>query len=345
MSLALFALEVSFPFIDPRLLPLPGPFELRWYGLGYLVGFVIAYFALKWLGEKGFVRLTSKDQVGDLIGFLVLGVVVGGRLGYILFYSFDRFVQDPLMIFRIWQGGLSFHGGFIGVVLVAVWFTRRHGIRFTRLLDSLALSVPAGIFLVRIANFINGELYGRVTTSDVPWAVRFPTDPVAIRLMDLEGLSRRAREEAILRAEETGLWAAVRDQVPLRHPSQIYESLGEGLLLGIILWSVLLLWRRQGARATPIQGAAAEPAGATTNRTGPWPPPGLLAGIFIAGYGSIRSVIELFRQPDAQFRDPGDPLGTVLGPLTMGQVLSLLMVVVGITLAVWAWRRRASAEA
>lgn len=314
---ALFALEIPFPFIDPRLLPLPGPFELRWYGLGYLFGFVCAYFALNWLARRGFVRL-DKDAIGDLIGFLVLGVVVGGRIGYLLFYSFDAFVRDPLMIIRIWEGGLSFHGGLLGVLITAIWFAHRQGITFRRLADALVVSAPFGIFAVRIANFINGELFGRVADSDVPWAIRFPTDPVALRLMELERLPRRAREEAILAAQDSGLWAAIRDQVPLRHPSQIYEALGEGLLMGVVLWTVLLLSRRRGG----------------------WPPQGFLAGLFLAGYGGFRSIIELFRQPDAQFRDPGDPLGTVLGPLTMGQVLSLLMVLGGLGLMVWAWRTR-----
>ena len=324
MSTALFALEMSFPFIDPVLLSLPGPFELRWYGLGYLFGFACAYMVLNWLSRQGFLEL-DREAIGDLIGLLVLGVVVGGRLGYVLFYGFDNFVRDPLMIVRIWEGGLSFHGGLIGVILIAIWFARSHGIPFLRLADSLVLGAPFGIFAVRIANFINGELYGRIASPDVPWAMRFPTDPVALRLMELTRLPRRAREEAILAAQENGLWERIREQVPLRHPSQIYEALGEGLLLGLLLWSVLLLWRRRGS----------------------WPPAGFLGGLFLAGYGSVRSVVELFRQPDAQFRDPGDPLGTVLGPLTMGQVLSLLMVIGGIALMVWTRRaqRRSSWQA
>lgn len=316
MLTTLFALELPFSFIDPRVLALPGPFELRWYGLGYLFGFACAYVVLRWLGRQGFIRL-DPDRVGDLIGFLVLGVVVGGRLGYVLFYSFETFARDPLMIVRLWEGGLSFHGGLIGVILTAVWFARRHAIPFPRLLDALALSVPFGIFAVRIANFINGELYGRVAGRDVPWAIRFPTDPVALRLLGIDTLPRREREEAILAAKDSGLWDTVREQVPLRHPSQVYEALGEGLLMGLVLWTVLLLLRRRGG----------------------WPRGGVLAGVFLAGYGGVRSVIELFRQPDAQFRGPDDPLGTVLGPLTMGQVLSLLMVLGGVGLIVWGRKR------
>ena len=317
MLTSFLALEIPYPFIDPVLLELPGPLAVRWYGLMYLVGFAFAYWALTRLCEWGFLSL-EKEKVGDFIGFLVLGVILGGRLGYIFFYAFDDYVRDPLLALQIWRGGLSFHGGLIGVILTAALYARAQDIRFARLLDGLAASAPAGIFFVRMANFVNGELYGRVADADVPWAIRFPTDPVAIRLMDIGHLSRQGREQAILAAHESGLWDRIRDQVPLRHPSQVYEALGEGLLVGLVLWTVILVARRRDA----------------------WPPTGTLAGLFFIGYGGIRTFIELFRQPDAQFRGPEDPLGTVLGPLTMGQTLSLLMVLAGIATLVWAYRTR-----
>lgn len=315
MPTAFFALEIPYPFIDPVLLELPGPLAVRWYGLMYLVGFAFAYFALTRLSEWGVLEL-EKEKVGDFIGVLVLGVILGGRLGYILFYALDDYVRDPLLALQIWRGGLSFHGGLMGVIVTAALYARAHGVRFWRLLDGLAAAVPVGIFFVRLANFVNGELYGRIADADVPWAIRFPTDPVALRLMDIGHLSRRAREEAILAAHETGLWAPIRDQVPLRHPSQIYEALGEGLLVGAVLWTVILLARRREA----------------------WPPPAALSGLFFLGYGAVRAFIELFRQPDAQFRGPDDPLGTVFGPLTMGQTLSLLMVLAGVATLTWSFR-------
>ncbi|MFO7893173.1 MAG: prolipoprotein diacylglyceryl transferase [Longimicrobiales bacterium] len=316
MLTTFLALEIPYPFIDPVLLDLPGPLSVRWYGLMYLVGFAFAYYALSRLTEWGFLEL-EKEKVGDFIGYLVLGVILGGRLGYILFYALDDYIRDPLLTLQIWRGGLSFHGGLIGVIVTAALFARAHGIRFSRLLDSLAAAVPVGIFFVRMANFVNGELYGRVADADVPWAIRFPTDPVALRLMDIGPGSIQAREDAILAAHESGLWDAIRDQVPLRHPSQVYEALGEGLLVGAVLWTVLIVARRRQK----------------------WPPAGAMAGLFFIGYGGVRTFVELFRQPDAQFRGPDDPLGTVLGPLTMGQTLSLFMVLVGIAGLVWAFRR------
>lgn len=315
MLTTFFALEIPYPFIDPVLLELPGPLAVRWYGLMYLVGFAFAYYALTRLSEWGFLSL-EKEQVGDFIGFLVLGVILGGRLGYIFFYAFDTYASNPALALQIWRGGLSFHGGLLGVIVTTALYARAQDIRFWKLLDSLAAAVPVGIFFVRLANFVNGELYGRIADPDVPWAVRFPTDPVAIELMDIGHLSRQGREQAILAAHESGLWDRIRDQVPLRHPSQIYEALGEGLLVGAVLWTVILLARRREK----------------------WPPAGALSGIFFLGYGAVRIVIELFRQPDAQFRGPDDPLGTVLGPLTMGQTLSLLMVIAGIATLVWTYR-------
>lgn len=308
LSLALL-LEIPYPAIDPVALDFPGPIDVRWYGLGYLFAAVVGYLVLRWLAQQGFVRM-NPDLVGDLITSLLLGTILGGRLGYILFYDFADFAANPARIFRIWEGGLSFHGGLLGVLAAAAWFIRKHRIRFLNLADGLALAVVFGIFFVRIANFINGELYGRIASPEVPWAMRFPTDPVALRLLGAEGLPMRARELLIERAYESGLWDQIRDQVPLRHPSQLYNALGEGLVVALILWALFFLMRRAGRRL----------------------PDGTYGAVFMLGYGVVRFVLELFRQPDAQFRGPDDPLGTVLGPLTMGQTLSSLMILVGLVL-------------
>jgi phosphatidylglycerol---prolipoprotein diacylglyceryl transferase len=311
-------LEMRFPRIDPVALDVPGPIDIRWYGMMYLVGFAIAYLILRKISREGFLKM-DPEAVGDLIVALVLGVILGARIGYILFYDFQGFAENPARILRLWEGGLSFHGGFLGVLIASTWFARSRGIPYVNLIDSLALAIPPGIFLVRGANFVNGELYGRITSDQVPWAVRFPTDPVALRLLGAERLPLRERERAILDAYDSSLWATVREQVPLRHPSQLYEGILEGVVLGIILWLVYLLWaRKPGSRLSR----------------------GALSGIFIFGYGVFRSFVELFRQPDVQFTSPDDPLGTVLGPLTMGQTLSLVMILGGAALLAWSVLRK-----
>lgn len=301
-------IEIPYPRIDPVALQLPGGLAIRWYGIGFMVAFGAGYYILRRLARRGFLPL-DPDKVGDLIFALIIGVILGGRLGYILFYDFASFAANPARIIRIWEGGLAFHGGLAGAILAGWWYARRHKVPFLRLGDSLALGVTPGILAVRLANFVNGELFGRVTTDAVPWAVRFPTDPVAMRLTGAAaGRSMRERELLIQQAYETGLWDQIRNQVPLRHPSQLYEGMTEGLVLGLVLWALYAWNRRRGRHLAP----------------------GTYGGVFMLGYGVFRSLMELFRQPDAQFRDPNDPLGTVLGPLTMGQTLSLVMIGVGI---------------
>ena len=323
MTLSLLALfEIPYPRIDPVALDLPGPLDVRWYGLGYLAAFAVGYAILRRLARDEFFRV-DPAAVGDLVFALVIGVILGGRIGYILFYDFADFAANPARIIRIWEGGLSFHGGMLGALAAGLYFARQHGTPFLNVGDALALGVTPGIFAVRVANFVNGELFGRVAGADVPWAMRFPTDPDAARLLGIQGGSMRDRELAIEQAYESGRWDAIRDQVPLRHPSQLYEALGEGVLTGLILWAVYSYHRRRGVR---------------------WGD-GAYGGLFLVCYGVIRSFLELFRQPDAQFTDPGDPLGTVLGPLTMGQTLSLLMVAAGIFFLVRGIRRSHPAEA
>lgn len=307
-SAPLGLIEIPYPRIDPVALELPGGLAIRWYGIAFMVAFAAGYYLLRRLSRHGFHAL-PEDKVGDLLFALIIGVILGGRLGYILFYDFASFAANPARIIRIWEGGLAFHGGATGAILAGWWYAHRQRIPFLRLGDSLALSVLPGIFAVRMANFANGELFGRVTTDAVPWAMRFPTDPVALRLTGAEaGRSMRERELLIEQAYETGAWDQVRDKVPLRHPSQVYEGLTEGLLLGVILWGVYAWNRRRGRHLAP----------------------GTYGGLFLLGYGLMRSWMELYRQPDAQFRDATDPLGTVLGPLTMGQTLSLILIAVGL---------------
>lgn len=310
-SLAL--LEIPYPHLDPVLVDLPGPLDIRWYGLGYLAGFVLGYLVLRSLARRGFLRV-DPDAVGDLIFALVLGVILGGRLGYILFYQLSDYVAHPAQILKIWEGGLSFHGGLLGVAVAGAWFARKHQVRWLNVADALALGSGFGIFAVRVANFINGELYGRVASPDVPWAMRFPTDPVALRLLraDTAQGGMRGRERLVDQAFHDGTWARIAPQVPLRHPSQLYEALGEGALLALVAWALYLWNRRRGAR---------------------WGD-GAYGGAVLVVYGVVRSFLELYRQPDEQFRTATNPLGTVLGPLTMGQVLSLSMVLVGLVLLV-----------
>jgi len=189
-------LTIPYPSIDPVFLRL-GPIQLRWYGLMYMLSFIIGFFVIRRFAKYRKLNM-STDDLYDLLFYLILGVMIGGRLGYVLFYDLPSYVRAPLSIFAIWQGGMSFHGGFIGMILAAIWVTRKKGWNFWEIADLVCAAVPIGLGLGRIGNFINGELYGRVTT--VPWAMVFP-----------EG-----------------------GPMP-RHPSQLYEALLEGLLLFFIL--------------------------------------------------------------------------------------------------------------
>lgn len=189
---------LPFPNIDPVAISI-GPLSIHWYGLMYLVGFSVAW----WLGNNRAKRKPqlgwSEQQVSDLIFYGAMGVIVGGRLGYMFFYNLDGVIADPLSLFKLWEGGMSFHGGLLAVVMLMVYFSRKNGKSFLQVIDFMAPLAPIGIGAVRIANFINGELWGRV--SDVPWAMVFPTG----------------------------------GELP-RHPSQLYESFLEGWLLFVVLW-------------------------------------------------------------------------------------------------------------
>ncbi|MEM1431953.1 MAG: prolipoprotein diacylglyceryl transferase [Pseudomonadota bacterium] len=281
---------MPFPDIGPDLISVTlfgVDFALRWYALAYIVGILFGWRLIVALVKRPALwppqgAPMRPAQVEELLTWVILGVILGGRLGFVLFYQPVYYLQNPLEIPMIWQGGMAFHGGFLGVV-VAVWvFCARHGIDKLGAADCLAIAAPAGIFLGRCANFINGELWGKPW--DGPWAMVFPADPL---------------------------------QVP-RHPSQLYEALLEGLLLGLVLlWLAL---RRGGFKR-----------------------PGLIAGIFFAGYAAGRMVVERFREADAQFITLDNPRGSVVGigeiGLSMGQLLSAPMLLVGLILVAYALRR------
>ena len=300
----LFA-EIVFPGWNPVAVHL-GPLAIRWYGIGYLVGFIVASLLLDKMVRDGFLPLT-KAAVSDLIGWLVAGVLLGGRLGYAIFYD-PRMLTHPVELVKLWEGGLSFHGGLAGVFVASVLFARRRQVSWGRLADALALAAPPGIFVVRIANFINGELFGRVAPAWLPWGMRFPTDPAAQALSpELARAGALNWHDAYAALRASGAWAALAPQVPLRHPSQLYEAVLEGLVIFVVLWWIYL--RRHERLGTGKLGAG-----------------------FLLLYAAARFLIEFTRQPDAQFVNPSHPLGTVLGPLSMGQLLSLLLVGFGVFL-------------
>jgi phosphatidylglycerol:prolipoprotein diacylglycerol transferase len=254
-------LTLAFPAIDPVALQI-GPLAIRWYALAYIAGLLLGWRYCRLLARRSPYKFTP-EQIDDFLFWAILGVILGGRLGYVLFYNPAFYLAHPLDAFAVWRGGMSFHGGFMGMLIAVAWFTRKHKIPFLALSDIIVCAAPIGLFLGRIANFINGELYGRA--GDVPWAMVFPSggpEP--------------------------------------RHPSQLYEAGMEGVVLFVLLWA--LAFR---ARALRIEG--------------------LLSGAFLAGYALFRVMAEVFRQPDAQ-------LGFLIDGLTMGQVLSVPLLIGGLWL-------------
>lgn len=263
---------LAFPTIDPVAIEL-GPLVIRWYALAYIGGIVAGWFLARRLVALAPVAAT-KAQLDDAVTWITLGIILGGRLGYVLFYRPGQYVSAPWEALFLWQGGMSFHGGMLGVVVALLWFCRRNRVDPLLLGDRVATVVPIGLLLGRLANFANGELWGRVT--DAPWGMVFPHGGPAPR-----------------------------------HPSQLYQAFLEGFCL-LVLLQVLV--RMPAVRSRP----------------------GMLCGVFLAGYGAARLVGEVFRQPDAH-------LGFLFGGLTMGQLLSLPMVVVGAWLILRAGRRPALA--
>ena len=288
---------IPFPDISPDIVTITvagRDFSLRWYAMAYLVGLLLGWRIIVALVRRpalwGGDPPLRPAQVEELLTWIVAGVILGGRLGFVLFYEPAYYLGHPAEIVKVWQGGMSFHGGFLGVVIAAWLYARRNGTRALRLADALAVAAPAGLLLGRIANFINAELWGRPTLA--PWGVIFPGDA------------------AQACATAAGPCA--------RHPSQLYEAGLEGLVLGLVM---LMLVRAGGLRR-----------------------PGLCLGVFLGGYGLARFVVEFFRQADAQFVTPDNPWGHVLGGpvwgITMGQLLSLPMILAGLGFACWALMRR-----
>lgn len=289
---------ILFPDISPEIFSISlfgMTFALRWYALAYIVGILLGWrLVLRaantprlWRGKK---PVMTGAQIEDLLTWVILGVIIGGRIGYVLFYQPAYYLSNPAQILRVWEGGMSFHGGALGVISAAFLYTGRHQIARISAGDIVALGIAPGLLLGRIANFINAELWGRQT--DLPWGVAFPT------------------EQAQYCPDVIGICA--------RHPSQLYEAALEGLLLGAVL--IWLAWRR-GALKTP----------------------GIIMGTFLAGYGLARFVVEFFRQPDAQFISAGNPLGLAWEingyGLTMGQILCLPMIAVGLFFILRALRK------
>ncbi|ANK81870.1 MAG: prolipoprotein diacylglyceryl transferase [Rhizobiales bacterium NRL2] len=260
-------LGIPFPNIDPVAFEV-GPLAIRWYALAYIAGILFGWRYCLRLARRDTIRPNAHD-FDDFVVWAVLGIILGGRIGYVVFYNAAYYLENPLDALMVWHGGMSFHGGLLGVLVAITVFSWRRGFSPLAMGDLVAAAAPIGLFFGRVANFVNGELFGRV--ADVPWAVIFPHG----------------------------------GDLP-RHPSQLYEAFLEGLVLFAVL---AILARRPGMRA----------------RTG------FLTGVFLVGYGLARTFVELFREPDAQ-------LGFILGPITMGQVLSAPMVLLGLYLMVRARR-------
>ncbi|MFD1341710.1 prolipoprotein diacylglyceryl transferase [Litorisediminicola beolgyonensis] len=283
---------LPFPPVSPELFSIElfgMEFALRWYALAYIVGLLIAWRLASMAVRRAHLwpdnrPPTNPEGVEDLLTWVILGVILGGRLGFVFFYQPSYYLSHPGEILAVWQGGMSFHGGLIGVTVAALIWALRRRAPLLSTADMMALATPPGLLLGRLANFVNAELWGRPT--DLPWGVVFPGEA----------------------AQACGQLAT---ELCARHPSQLYEALLEGLLLGAVL-----LWLAFRTRALSH--------------------PGRVTGIFIAGYGAARFLVEFVRQPDAQFVSPGNPLGLAweVGGygLTMGQILSLPMIALGLWL-------------
>lgn len=259
--------SIAYPTIDPVAFAV-GPLAVRWYGLAYVVGFILAALVVRELSKRWGIGLSADDLL-DVVFAAVIGLVVGARLGYVVFYGVGTYWSQPLSVFAIWDGGMSFHGGLVGILAAGALVAWRKDIPALRLFDMGAVGAPLGLLFGRLANFVNGELWGRVT--DAPWGMVFPRAP---------------------------------GSAP-RHPSQLYEAALEGLVLFVVLW--LLSRRKRGD--------------------------GFMIGMMIGLYGVFRIIVEFFREPDIQ-------LGFMTGSLTMGQLLSVPMVIAGAWL-VWRATRRA----
>ncbi len=299
--------------LSPFLVQFNESLGLRWYGLAYLLAFGLGFFLYRSLARRGYSDLEPEKQVGDFItGCAIFGVLLGGRAGYMFFYDWDHFIRNPLVFFQVWDGGMSAHGGIIGVALYSLWYAWRYKVSWLNLGDNIVVITPIGLFLGRIANFINGELYGRVTS--VAWAVQFPKELLDGNVPE-ETVRLAVSDAATLNPQwvtlqdvlnNVGTSPALREQLAgtlsPRHPSQFYEAALEGLVLFVLLYLLRTRCRL---------------------------PNGVLTGLFFVGYAILRSFVEFFREPDA-------PL---TGSLTRGQVLSILIAIFGVGFLIAAWMR------
>lgn len=260
---------IPFPTIDPVIFEL-GPLSIRWYALAYLLGIFVGWRVMRYMNQISRI-VENNETIDDFLVWATLGILLGGRVGYVLFYNLSYYIQNPLNIFAIWHGGMSFHGGFAGVTISSIVFCKKRRVNILSFGDAVCVVAPIGLFFGRIANFINGELFGR--PSSAPWAVIFPNG----------------------------------GNIP-RHPSQLYEAIFEGALLFCLLW---FLFNYYNLRKRP----------------------GVLTGIFLLSYGITRGVIEFFREPDLHIGYLG------FGIFTMGQLLSLPMILVGAILIVNVMRK------
>ncbi|TJZ73043.1 prolipoprotein diacylglyceryl transferase [Chitiniphilus eburneus] len=278
------------PQFDPIAFSL-GPVSVHWYGLMYLVGFLLFLGLGRWRIKRGNPPGWQSQEMDDLLFYGVLGVILGGRLGYVLFYKPDFYLHHPIDIIKVWEGGMAFHGGFLGV-LVAMWlFGRKTGRTFLQVTDLIAPLVPLGLAFGRLGNFINGELWGRVTRIDAPWAMGFPQ-------------ARAADASSALTTPQWQEWLLQYGMLP-RHPSQLYQFALEGLTLFALLW-----WYSGKPRKT-----------------------GQVSAMFLLGYGLFRFIAEFTREPD-------DFLGLLAMNLSMGQWLSLPMILIGAHMLWWSSRSR-----
>jgi len=308
--------------LNPVALPIYGNLAVRWYGLAYLAGFVAGFLLLRHLARRSLWVLKPEKTADFIAAAAMFGVFLGGRLGYVFFYQipeqgWSKILSDPLMIFRVWEGGMASHGGILGLVIFTWFYAKKEKVTWTGLGDGLCVVAPLGLFFGRVANFINGELYGRIVEGVVPWAVRFPLslmkEPESVQRDAWQACAEIEPSLADAQSMETLIAVARKnpevsqtlgDFLPPRHPSQIYEGLLEGALLFAILW-----WVR-----TRYKNA----------------PDGLLTGLFFALYAGFRIFGEQFREPDA----------ALVGSLTRGQFFSLFMFVFAALFLLHAWRGR-----
>ena len=296
--------------LSPFVLRFSENYGVRWYGLAYVASFFIGIVIIRRLSQLGYCDIPPQKVSDFIVGGAIFGVLIGGRLGYMIFYDLQDFLSNPLIFFRVMDGGMSAHGGILGLTLYALWYSFRHKISWRNIGDNLVVAAPLGLFLGRLANFINGELYGRVAS--VPWAVQFPKElyeapPETVQLalseaatinpewIGVDDVIENVRHSTELKAQLAGTLSP-------RHPSQLYEAALEGLVLFAILWVLRTRFRLRN---------------------------GVLTGFFFVGYAILRMIVELFREPDA-------PL---TGPFTRGQFLSIFLLLIGFGFFISAWLR------